>query len=363
MSPEEHLRRLRAPERWAPMHPAFLAPERQGAERTVPAGGFRTALVTVIVLALLVAGAGTLIRLTRPAGASVPAATASPGASPSSSPSAGTVAALPAVRGRTLATWTDADAMPTSGTFDAGGDAIAVTVSCTGGGSVAIAIVGRSDSRTGCEGSTTGGPETSAKDGRLIAEHRVTVRVSVTGHPRFALRLSAIPVTAAPSTPAAPAVAATGPGVPASLRSCTRTDLAPTATYRPWPHFQGGLITLRSAASADCAIRSWPSLRYLNAAGRQIGGPATRTWDGDAGTRVAPVRLAAHGTAFVQIELFRASALRDCGAEAVRALRLDVAGRHVRIPIAASAEVAKCTDPHTQADGVGTATAFAPTGP
>jgi hypothetical protein len=347
------------------MEPAFLASERPVAERPLPAGGFRSALVTVVVLALLVAGAGTLIRLTRPAD---PAGTTGPppaSASPSASPSAGagTVAALPAVRGRTLATWTDRDAMPASGTFDAGGDAIAVTITCTGGGSVGYTIVGRSGSSTGCDASTTGGPETSAKDGRLVAEHRVTMRVSVQGHPRFALRLSAVPVAAAPAGPSEPTVAAAGPAVPASLRSCGRADIAPTATYRRWPHFEGGLVTLRSAASTDCAIRSWPSLRYLDAAGRQIGGPASKTWDGDAGTAVAPVRLAAHGTAYVQIELFRLARLQDCAPEPVRTLRLDVGGRHVRIPIAASAAAGKCTDPNTQADGVGNATAFAPAAP
>lgn len=78
---------------------------------------------------------------------------------------------------------------------------------------------------------------------------------------------------------------------------------------------------------------------------------------------MAPVRLAAHGTASVQIELFRLAGLQDCGAERVRALRLDVMGRDVRIPIAASPAVGKRTDPHHQADGVGNAIAFAPAGP
>jgi hypothetical protein len=363
MSPEEHLRRLRAPERWVPMEPAFLAPERPVAERPPLASGFRGALVTVVVLALLVVGAGTLIRLTRPADPAATTGRPPASASPSPSSAAGTVAGLPAVRGRTLATWTDRDVMPAAGTFDARGDAIAVTVTCTGGGSVAYTIVGRLAASTGCRGITTGGPETSAKDGRLVAEHRVTMRVSVKGHPRFALRLSAVPVTAVPADPSEPGVASSGPAVPASLRSCAAADVAPTATYRRWPHFEGGLVTLRSAAATDCAIRSWPALRYLNASGQQIGEPASKTWDGDSGPEAAPVRLAAHGTAYVQIELFRLDRLQDCAPERVRTLRLDVAGRHVRIPIAASAGLGKCTDPHTEADGVGNATAFAPAGP
>lgn len=327
-------------------------------ERSVVPGRVRSALVTVVVLALLVVGGIAVLRLTGPGPAAGPG---TPTPSPSATPSAraGSIDALPPVRGRLLATWTDATPLPATKTVDARGDAIAITTACTGGGRLRYSVVGRSDSAEGCSGATTGGPMESAKDGRLIAEHSVTVRVSVTGHPRFALRVWAVPVRSVAPPPAAPTVAATGAAVPASLRTCGARDLAPGGAFTRWPHFQGGLVAIRSAATTDCAIRSWPRLDYLDRSGAAIGGPASQLSDESA----APVRLAAHGTAWVEIELFTARTLTNCGAVQVRTVRLRIGAAEVRVPVAATPAVAKCVDPNTQADGVGAVTGYKPTGP
>jgi hypothetical protein len=365
MNPEDALRQLRSAERWLPLEPDFLPAQSSpsGARddrRRAHSSRIRVAVITVVVLALLVVGTIALGQVTRtPAPAVSVPPTATP--TPTPSPSAGTVGALPAVAGTVLATWTSSDALPAVRTLDAKGKAVAVTVACTGGGSVHYTLVHRSDSTIGCDGRSSSGPELQSRNGRLIAEGEVTVKVSTTGHPRFALRVTAVPVRAVPAVPDHPSVTATGPGVPRSLRTCSTRDLEPTAEFTRWPHFEGGIVKITSAATDDCAIRTWPQIAYLDASGDQIGGLGGQ--NGDPAIPAKPVRLAAHGTAYVEIELFRLDRLTDCGAERVQNVVLTIGRARTRIAVPDVPQVGKCADPNVSADGVGAVTGYRPTGP
>ncbi|WP_147391997.1 hypothetical protein [Amnibacterium setariae] len=365
MNPEDALRRLRSAERWLPMEPDFLPAQSTESgsrdnRRRAHESRVRAVIITVVVLALLVVGTIALGQVTR---TSAPALSVPPTATPTPSPSpgAGTVGALPAVAGTVLATWTSRDSLPATRTLDAHGKAVAITVACTGGGSVRYTLVHHSDSAIGCDGTASTGPELQAKNGRLMAEGKVTIKVSTTGYPRFALRVTAVPVRAVPAVPDHPSVTATGPGVPRSLRTCSTRDLEPTAEFTRWPHFEGGIVKITSAATNDCAIRTWPQIAYLDASGNQIGGLGGQ--NGDPATPAKPVRLAAHGTAYVEIELFRLDRLTDCGAERVQNVVLTIGRARTRIPVPDVPPVGKCADPNVSADGVGAVTGYRPTGP
>ena len=79
MNPEDAIRRLRAADRWVPMEPAFLAPPIESP--TTPSrpadrsrvGRIRVAVVTGVVLALVVVGTASVLRLAGPATPALPA--------------------------------------------------------------------------------------------------------------------------------------------------------------------------------------------------------------------------------------------------------------------------------------------------
>ncbi|MGT2425087.1 hypothetical protein [Amnibacterium kyonggiense] len=171
-----------------------------------------------------------------------------------------------------------------------------------------------------------------AKGSAAVAVGPVPVRIEVvSGQPRFVVRLWAVsPKALQAGLEVAPASAA----VPASLRTCTTTDLAEQASFAQPDAFQRGIVTITNRSSTDCAVRSWPTVQPLDAALQQIGPSpdldAQRSLDGaegaaDAGGRFPPARLAAGRHGYFITDFDTLTDLRQQDARA----RADAAGRPV----------------------------------
>ena len=101
--------------------------------------------------------------------------------------------------------------------------------------------------------------------------------------------------------------------MPRSLRTCTAADISPTGDFDRLTGRSGGVVTIRSRSTSDCAIRSWPTLQYRAADGAPVG-PVQgrdengRSLDSSEGAvnrygEFPPARLTAGGEAFLIADL------------------------------------------------------------
>jgi hypothetical protein len=212
----------------------------------------------------------------------------------------------------------------------------------------------------------------------------------LSGSPRFVVRMWAVDPRILDAN--AWSVAATSATVTTALRSCTSTDLDPKGTFDRLPGKQQGVVTITSRSATDCAIRSWPVMRYLNSAGKHIG-PA---WGADNNGKALdssegalnkygefpPAHLTAGGSAFLILDLRTEADLEkeaeqvksqptsstgpaimssSCRPERVRAIQLTIGSAIVTVPASSTPTPAACRS-SSYAFGVNPVVTKRPTG-
>jgi len=385
-------------------HDSRAGSDRPAASRSRPTTWVTVAVGVVVVLLAVVAirTAGTRQSSTLPATSASGSATAGPTASPTPTGSPevlGTAALLKKLPkpdyGRLLHTWTERDSAST-GPFDPDGDVVVIAGVCNGGGAVSWTDVTGTAHTLSCRGLRIQQPGwrfNLGGDGEPT-ETKDPVKISVrilSGTPKFVLRMWAVDARVLRS---GFSIAATSKQVPETLRTCASGDLAVTGTLEEVPTRNGGIVTVTNASSSDCAVRSWPILRYLDADGQQIGDLGNQSLDSSEGSlnrfqEFPPARLEAGGKGYLIVDLQteRRLAADDrqtekenakqaatpspspnpigslpvCDPVEVAALQLTISGSTVQVPVQTEPVTAACRNTGF-AFGVNPVVAFRPSG-
>lgn len=384
------------------------APARAVAPRTRPTVWVTAAVGVVVVLlaVLAIRTAGDRRDSSLPATSASSRTTSSAVASVTTAPSAsaspvvlGTAALVKKLPkpdyGRLLHTWTERS-ITSTGPFDAKGDVVVIAGICTGGGAVSWTDVTGKAHTLSCHGLQIQQPGSRFNLGgdgqptQTTEPFRMNVRV-LKGTPTFVIRMWAVDARVVRS---GWYLAEASKQVPATLRTCAAGDLASTGTLTRLARQHGAVVTITNTSSTDCAVRSWPTLRYLDSTGRQLGDQAARSLDSSEGTlnrfhEFPPARLRAGGHGYVIVELQTRQRLENddrvtrkenakqaatpspspnpigilpiCDPVPVAALQLTVAGTGIQVPVAGDPVFAACRSSGF-AFGVNPVVDFRPTG-
>jgi hypothetical protein len=186
---------------------------------------------------------------------------------------------LPKAPGTVLHTWTSEDRVLTTGPFPAAGRSVQWTAACEGGGSITITVPNRAPFRLDCATRKAVGPngpsDLHAVGKPQVETHAVRFRVAITsGRPSFRVQLTAVDPRILLAQQGDWSISSASAVVPESLRTCNAKDLGQEGTFSRLPGSTTGVVTITNTSSSDCAVRSWPTVRYLDADGMSIGGPA-----------------------------------------------------------------------------------------
>lgn len=338
-----------------------------------------TVWVTSVVAVFVVLVAVAAIR-TGTADRSTPAVTAAPPTVTGSSDRADLRHRLPTVRyGRVVHTWTDTDTTSATGPWHVTGDVVYMAGVCSGDGALSIVDVDGKGHTLDCTVERAiqqpfarfnlGG---DGKDTVSVTPEHNTVRV-LRGRPTYLVRMWALDPRI---SRAGEYIAATSASVPRTLRSCAAGDIAPTGTLVRIDGSRDVAITITNRSSTDCAIRSWPALRYLDPDGAPLGAVATHAWNSSTGDpdryhEFPPARLRAGGHAYLTADLDTTAHLSEldrqlrtripvpqpspvastpaperCDPHPVAALALTVAGNRITVDASAYPDAAACRSQH-----------------
>lgn len=354
-----------------------------------------TALVGLVVVLLTVVALTTVHNrsTTLPATSPTPAAptlTASPTPSTATLGTAALLRRLPVPEyGRLLHTWTEKH-ISSTGPFDAKGGVVTIAGVCNGGGAVSWTDVTGTPHTLSCNGLRIQQPGSRFNLGgdeqpTTTDTFQITVRV-LKGSPTFIIRAWTVDPRIVRS---GWYIANTSPDVPSTLRTCAAGDLSHTGTLDTLANGRGSVITVTSRSSTDCAIRSWPSLRYVGT--RFLSDQAGMSLDSSEGElnkyhEFPPARITAGGHGYFIIGLPSKARLdRDeqqqaanlatatpqpspfptppqCKPIQVTALQATVADTIITVPVPDKPASATCSNPNVSYGGVNPVVANKPTG-
>ncbi|MFD1722379.1 hypothetical protein [Amnibacterium endophyticum] len=289
--------------------------------------------------------------------------------------------------GAVVHTWTDRSPGG-SGPFDVAGSTVVIAAICEGGGAITIHDASGKPHLWVCNRQVIQQPfwrsGRSGGDDAAVERGPVEVSVTVKGDPRFVMRMWKVDPRILRATTR---IGATSGTVPAALRTCTAGDLAPSGTIDPIKGESDGVVTITNRSSSDCAVRSWPGMTYLDSRGQAVGPTHGgddingRSLDSREGTEdkfheFPPARLVPGGHGYLIADLStrtrltqedvdavaaaRAEAkkaaaspasspslpaipLELCHPRTITALRLDISGSTITVPVPDSPAYAACS--------------------
>lgn len=286
--------------------------------------------------------------------------------------------------GRIIHTWTDHDASSTTGPFSFVGNTAVIAAVCEGGGAIAITDAGGSVHKESCTKLDVQQPFAKfnlggdGKSTKTTGPVHVTVKV-LSGSPKYIVRLWAVDPRILDANEVS--VAATSPEVSKSLRTCTAADIVPEGTVDRAAGTRGGVVTITSRSTTDCAIRDWPTMQYLAAGGVKVGplegddnnGKSLDSTEGkfDKYGQFPPAHVTAGGSAYVIVDLTTMAKLQQedakqkamptptptptpitgpsipplplCQPKQVASIRLGIGDATVTVPTSHALDIGACT--------------------